>query len=44
MLVFSISAVLPGKNVTLVGAEGKVFVDNINNYAPIIDELGTENC
>lgn len=32
--------VVPGKNVTFVGAEGRVFVDSVNNYSPVIDELG----
>ena len=30
----------PGKEVTLVSSEGRVFVDNVNNYSPIIDESG----
>lgn len=29
-----------GKNVTFVGAEGRVYIDNSDNYAPIIDESG----
>lgn len=33
-------AVAPGKNVTMISAEGRVYVDNIDNYAPIIDEFG----
>ena len=39
-LVRLTAEVSPGKNVTFVGAEGKVYVDNIDNYAPIIDESG----
>ena len=34
------SVVSPGKNVTLVSAEGRVYIDSIDNYAPIIDEVG----
>ena len=31
---------VPGKKVTLVGSEGRVFTSLLKDYAPIVNELG----